>query len=395
MNRFVMNILQKTISIKTKAIIIVSISVIVLMALIYTISTAIVSKNYLDIEKNDVIQNLQRADDSISDTISQLSIKLNDWSSWDDTYQFIQDKNKAYIDSNLKDNAFQILGINAMVFVNIKDEVIYKKVFDLKSGQEISSENILSHIASHKKLITYENVNSFMSGIIILPEGPLLIASRPVLSSDGQGPIQGSLIFGKFLSDELVESIGNLTHLSIKIYTFDSTFLSGDVLAAKLQLSKGDEYVVNPLSADVIAGYKILYDLYGNPIEIIKIDTPRHIYIQARSTQYFFMGVVSALIILFGAILIFLFEKFVISRLLKERTIELEKAKSGLEKAVAERTVELEKIKSELEKTVAERTEKLNNKLIETEGMNKLMIDRELKMVELKEEIEELKKLGL
>ena len=76
-----------------------------------------------------------------------------------------------------------------------------------------------------------------------------------------------------------------------------------------------------------------------------------------------------------------------LEREVERRTAELKEAKSGLEKAVLERTSALEEIKSHLEETVEERTKKLNAKLTETEEMNRLMIDRELKMVELKKEI--------
>lgn len=75
----------------------------------------------------------------------------------------------------------------------------------------------------------------------------------------------------------------------------------------------------------------------------------------------------------------------------KERTAEVEKTKLALEHTVTERTIELEKTKSELEKAVAERTEELNEKLLEAEEMNKLMVGRELKMIELKNEIAALK----
>ena len=81
---------------------------------------------------------------------------------------------------------------------------------------------------------------------------------------------------------------------------------------------------------------------------------------------------------------------------IKERTTELEQERGSLEKRVTERTVELEELKNGLEKTVTERTEKLNNKLLELEKMNKIMVDRELKMIELKKEVESLKeRLGL
>ena len=83
----------------------------------------------------------------------------------------------------------------------------------------------------------------------------------------------------------------------------------------------------------------------------------------------------------------------------KERTKELEGAKKQLETVnldlelnVKKRTAELEKLKTSLEETVAERTQELNQKLSELERINTIMVDRELKMVEMKKELEELKK---
>lgn len=77
-----------------------------------------------------------------------------------------------------------------------------------------------------------------------------------------------------------------------------------------------------------------------------------------------------------------------------ERTKELEDERRSLEKKVSERTSELEELKKDLENTVKERTQKLNDKLIELERVNAVMTDREIKMIELKKELEELKKLN-
>lgn len=77
-----------------------------------------------------------------------------------------------------------------------------------------------------------------------------------------------------------------------------------------------------------------------------------------------------------------------------ERTVELEKAKSGLEVQVAERTRELQTLNKNLEQEVAKRTKDLQDKLIELERFNKVAVGRELKMVELKEEVERLKILA-
>lgn len=81
---------------------------------------------------------------------------------------------------------------------------------------------------------------------------------------------------------------------------------------------------------------------------------------------------------------------------IQERTLELEKAKKGLEETVTLRTTELEKAKKGLGETVRARTQEIQNKLEELKKVNAVMVDRELKMVELKNEIVTLKqKLGV
>jgi len=78
-------------------------------------------------------------------------------------------------------------------------------------------------------------------------------------------------------------------------------------------------------------------------------------------------------------------------RELKNVKAELEEAKDILEIKVKARTRELEEMAQGLEKQVQERTKELQDRVAELEEMNNLMIGRELRMVELKKEIESLK----
>ena len=59
----------------------------------------------------------------------------------------------------------------------------------------------------------------------------------------------------------------------------------------------------------------------------------------------------------------------------------------GLEKTVVSRTSDLQIAKENLEKLIQTRTAELK----EVESLNKMMVDRELKMIELKKENETLK----
>lgn len=86
------------------------------------------------------------------------------------------------------------------------------------------------------------------------------------------------------------------------------------------------------------------------------------------------------------------------SQELEEKVKELEKTKEELEEAklilevkVAARTRELGELNKSLEEQIRERTKELQKRLEELEKFQKLAVARELKMIELKKQIEELK----
>lgn len=70
----------------------------------------------------------------------------------------------------------------------------------------------------------------------------------------------------------------------------------------------------------------------------------------------------------------------------------LEKERASLAEKIRERTRELELAKESLEEKVKERTKELQEKVSELERFYKAVVGRELKMKELKEELEKLKK---
>ncbi|MFA6353643.1 MAG: hypothetical protein WCW93_01790 [Candidatus Paceibacterota bacterium] len=75
---------------------------------------------------------------------------------------------------------------------------------------------------------------------------------------------------------------------------------------------------------------------------------------------------------------------------LEKTKVELEKSKAVLEERVLARTKELQDIANNLDNQVQKRTEDLENKMKDLKRFQELSVDRELKMVELKEEIKKI-----
>lgn len=402
---------KKNLSIREK-ILFIAFSLIIPLPIVFAfVSNEILSESYEEIEQQEVLEDISRAYDSLENTLSQLNVKLSDWAAWDDTYKFVQDKNEAYIESNLSIPSIELLKINAMLFFNKDGDLVFERVIDISSEEEMDLTSVGDYIGSHKELVTHASVDSVIDGIISLPEGVFFFASQPVLTSQREGPIGGAIVFGRFLDAELIESIGKLAHLSLSVYPYQSQSSPQDVLDAEQAILSGDKNVITPLSDDLIAGYRVFYDFYGKPALTLKVDVLRHIYDQARLTAYLFITTTTAAVFILGFILILLLNRLVIARFFRlsksvrkigetrDLSLRLEEGSHDEIGQLAsdintmiEQIAIAEQSKNKLAEEAYGVDEELRRRFEEIEQMNKLMVDRELKMVELKNENERLRK---
>lgn len=397
-------------SVRFKIIAIIAFCIIILSLTIYNYSINIFQQSYNNIEKDKTVQNVERVRDTLDNTISQLSVRLIDWSWWDDTYIFAKDSNKSYIESNLGNSSISNIKINSIVFVNNVNEVFFRKTISLLNKEEVSSSNLDEHVRSHKKLTNIINDKVPQSGIINLPEGPMLISAASILNSDAQGPSHGTLIFGKYLDSSLVAEVSKLTHLPVTLYKYDDLFLPEDVAMAKTKILKGEKDYTSAISDNTISGYSVINDYYGDPALILRVDSTREVYTQGLKTLNKFLYIAIVATIFFGLIIYILIEIFFIYRfsVLNKEVVGISQNKDfnarvtevgndgmgALAFAINKMLDALSstlKLEEENHKKIIISEQNLNDKLQELEKMNRLMVDRELKMVDLKNEIKDLK----
>ena len=398
-------------SIRLKIILIILLIISIIIGFFYFVSKKVILESFISLEKDQIETNLKRVDFSFQNAISELNVKLGDWAVWDDSYNFIKDKNEEFIKSNLTNVAFTTLKINTMFFVNKEDEIIFSKMIDLDTEEYIPLDELSSFITKNINLFKFTDLEGSFSGVISLREGNLIFVSRPILTSEGEGPIAGFMLFGKFINKDFLDSINLVTQQTVDIYPYNSSLEIDDLILAKSNLSKEKKYFVNPLDENNIGGYLLLYDVFNNPVSILKIIYDRDIYIEGQKTLSVFSLITVFSMIFFGFIIILFFEFLVISRILKlkknilnisrEETfksrIKVENDDEFGELAFSinnmldqiEISKEKEIFASEKEKMT---NEKLKEKLLETSNLNKIMVGREMEMIKLKEEISKLKK---
>jgi len=307
---------MSNLTLRRKTVLIVSLTVLVLVGIVFAFSQTVLMGGFVFMEERDTETNVNRTLSALQEELGKLAIIANDWATWDDTYRFMQDLNREYIEANLSNSTFAILGLNVMLFVDHSGQVGYAKGFDLKAGQETSLPvSLLEHIEANSPLVYHPSEESSLSGVILLPEGPLLIASEPILTSDGEGPIRGALVFGRYLDADRINRLSEMTKLPITMQRASEAEMPDDFEQALSALAEDKPVFVYPQNHATIAGYRLVTDIYGEPALILRVDLPRSIYHQGQVITMYVMACLAGGAILVGGLCLLLLESSVLSPL--------------------------------------------------------------------------------
>lgn len=301
---------------------------ILMFAGVYLMSKAIISKQFKEIEDNKIHEHISRAVDTFLFDLENINTKLVDWATWDDTYQFITDKNKAYIESNLNPVTVQNLKLNHMLFLNNNNELVYS------SGEEVSDE-LLELVSKSNVINTHQTAENSKIGILNIKKGLLMFASRPIVNSLQDKPLKGTLIFTRYLNESKVKELSDVVHLPISIIRIDR-FMSEEHISQLERLLTENKNVLyshgdNKTKVD---GLSLINDVFGKPAFILEIEYSKDISSQGEKSINYFLTA-----FLFSGLILLIFLIILINRLLIKRiaklsleTIEIGNENNSLEK---------------------------------------------------------------
>lgn len=274
----------------------------------------VLTGDFSALEEREMKENIVRATDALDSNIENLVVKLSDWSQWDDTYEYIQNQNDDYIKSNLLAEGFAPLRINFAAFFGENHKFLFGRF--VRDEQEVAfPESLKDHLM--ESVVSDEmNTRGIHKEIVQLPEGLMVIVSRPVTSSDGLAPPNGIVVFGYILSDERIQELSQLTHLSV------STSLQGDnatnegFVEAKQYLSFENPYFVGRLrTPEMLSGYALISDARNNPVFILRVDTGREIYQKGQVSIGLFRKLIIFSGVAFTILIFFVLRHFVLNKI--------------------------------------------------------------------------------
>jgi PAS domain S-box-containing protein len=306
-------------TVRRKTLLIIAITCLGLVIVLYAASRSFLLGGFVKLEQTSARENVQRVLNAFDQNFFGMARYTSDHAADDMLYNSI-DHPGEFLHSLMGQDArgtpttqrfsFVILtNVNARVAIARGRDILTDTLRGIpKSLQE--------HLSLTDPLIARSVMSGGVTGLLLLPEGPLIITSFPILKTSTEGPARGYMLAARYLeSTGDLKALEKTTHFSLTVHRLDGEELPPDFLEALPHLSAAGAIHVRPRNDSIIGGYTVLNDIYDRPALILRVEMPRVIYQQGRLSQLYFVGALLIAGIVFGFAVLLLLEKSVISRL--------------------------------------------------------------------------------
>ena len=187
-----------------------------MFAAVLLLFRVVLQKNVDLLEESRVWDNIARAANVLDNETALLDRFTHDYSAWDEAYRFVQNPQPEFIKSNLPISAFTVNDCDFVVFINAAGKIVCQKSYDRQSGLEIPiPAGMLPHLVPGSPLLRLAAENSSVRGYVVLPEGIYMVVSRPVLTSEEEGPIRGALVTARKFDQLYVDRLSSIIRLPL------------------------------------------------------------------------------------------------------------------------------------------------------------------------------------
>jgi PAS domain S-box-containing protein len=287
-----------------------------LMAAIYAVTRRTLLVQFSRLEEEQTRQHLDRVSNAINNELDLLNGSARDDSMWDEAYQFVQHPTPEWGERNFGEETYMYLRLNAVLYLNTAGEPLFAREVDARHHEMPARPEIIAALQPLMQLLHNATSQDGASGIVDLPQGPLLVAVWPVVSANGHVPPQGTLIMARWLDRAELERLGWTKSLQFDVFSVGSIRPNDSAHSALPHLSEASSVFISPTGQNQIAGYTLLKDIKGRSSILLRVVAPRSVYQQGRATLTYLMLATLIVGIVFTLANLALLDRMVLSRLI-------------------------------------------------------------------------------
>jgi PAS domain S-box-containing protein len=301
-------------TLRRKTLLAVGLTYVALAAVLVGLLSGWVLQGFRRLELDATREDVVRARQALELQVAGLDATVLDWGEFDDSYEFMRSLSPAYVTANLNDETLVKLGLRLVAYFDPGGRLVYGAAVDPLSGRvERTPARCSVCTMLPATLVTRTEQSPASSGILLLPDGPVLVSARAIRTSAGGGPSRGALVMARPFGPDQVRALGANLELSVATERLDGTTLPDDFRSARERLG-GEEITTGLLAGDRIAGYTLVRDVESRPALILRVDARRRIYEHGRVLVRSLVVILALAALLFGGLAMLVVERLVLAR---------------------------------------------------------------------------------
>ncbi len=312
-------------SLKSKVLILVLACVAVYAVADAAIEHWIVRPSFASLEQEEAGKDLQRCVEAIRREVHHLDRDLCvDWASWDDMYRFLDDRNEAFVAGNLTDSMLTQLDLDMVMILDTDGHKVWGRFKNQTAGvpRTIDEFEGSSLPAGHPLLAQSGGAAAadqpFTRGLYRTEHAPLLVASRPVLTSEGVGPSRGTVIMGRFLDEPFTEMLSDQTRVQLHAWPIRDGDAPSEASRVLARLTSAAPVAYEPNhDGTTLQAYAAMNDIQGARALLLRADLPRDITAQGRLVMTYDRWITIGVLVLLAGSLLFSLQRMIVAPILE------------------------------------------------------------------------------
>lgn len=272
----------------------------------------VLASNYLllksldNVEKTTVERTCDLLESHLDREVYTLSILTGDYATWDETYIHLTSSDSSSLKSQFLNETFISSQVDWILLFDREGKMVVHLEFGTEN-ETPTSQTLLSEATR----LNLTHVNERMGGIVVLQNGPVIVAAAPVLRGSGEGPQVGTLVMGRSLDGEIVQQISDAAMIPISLVSADEQVM----FSPSHPDSSTPNWTTIGISDDRhnISGVLPVSALAGSSEYIIRVDLPRTLYYGGLDAIYTFVLLIVLTCSVAGILIILVLDRSLIS----------------------------------------------------------------------------------
>jgi len=236
----------------------------------------LVLPSFVALEHNEAQSTMRRYIGALRREISNLDKFTKNQAASDETYQFLKDQNSDYSNTNLSVESLTKNELNLIYICDITGKVVWGEIRDLETNDTIQLDELPAGLwPQTHPLLGHKTVQSSIAGIFLTQRGPMLIASRPIITSRNEGPVRGTFITGRFLNNSVLAAAPAQTLVDLKMWTIADGSVPAKERGVLNHIKAESQFYIRKGRDNLLHVYTLFPDIQKVPALLMRADIHR------------------------------------------------------------------------------------------------------------------------